>query len=427
MLKKIRTRLIKSNNTGRDAYLWNTLTGIISAAESPLILMVITRTSGLNDAGVFSIAYAVASLMIFIGQYGLRRFQSSDVTEQYLFSDYFGMRIITCGIMLFASLGYCIFGVFFNDYTVEKFVVIFLICAWKCIQAFADVIHGRLQQRSRLDIAGKASCARMVTGTLTYMIMLAVTQNLIISTIACIIVSFIAFLLTTMNVAVDFCKLSPSFDKLKLKALAIAGFPLFCSYFLSMYISNAPKYAIDAYLSNEVQAYYNFIFMPAFAVGLLANFIFNPILTSYAKIWAKGEFRTFKKLVAKQIGVIAGITVVGLIGAYFLGTPILSLIFGADLSGYRIELCVVMIGGGMLAYVTFFTTVITIIRYQNALLFGYLGISICAKLLSRFFVVNYGIMGAAVLYSILMGVLAITFFVILVFKVHSDISKKHVK
>ena len=30
-----------------------------------------------------------------------------------------------------------------------------------------------------------------------------------------------------------------------------------------MYLSNAPKYAIDAYLTEEIQAMYNIIFMPA--------------------------------------------------------------------------------------------------------------------------------------------------------------------
>ena len=58
-------------------YIWNSVNAILNAAQSPLILMVLTRTNGLNDSGVFSIAYAVATLLMFVGQYGLRRFQSS--------------------------------------------------------------------------------------------------------------------------------------------------------------------------------------------------------------------------------------------------------------------------------------------------------------------------------------------------------------
>ena len=66
-----------------------------------------------------------------------------------------------------------------------------------------------------------------------------------------------------------------------------------------------------------------------------------------------------------------------------------------------------MIGGGALAYTTFFSTVITIIRIQKSLLISYGAVAIGAKLLSGIFVTNYGMMGAAALYAVLMTLLAI--------------------
>lgn len=426
MLKKIRVFLGKSNNIGRSTYFWNSMTGVVSAAQSPLILMAITRTNGLKDAGIFSIAYAVASLMLFIGQYGLRRYQSSDVLEQHAFGDYLGIRVITCIVMLLGSVGFCLYGMFINDYTIEKFLIVLCVCLLKLIQAFADVVHGRLQQCGRLDIAGKCSAMRILIETGIYIGCLILLRDLLIATVISILISIVILCISTLNTALDYCTFKPRFKSGQIKELLIAGFPLFCSYFLSMYISNAPKYAIDSYLSNELQAYYNFIFMPAFAVGVLANFIFNPILTTYAKIWVDKQFTTFNKLVVRQILVVAGITVVGLVVAYTIGIPVLSFIFGADLSSYRQELCVIMIGGGMLAYVTFFSTVLTIIRRQNLLLFGYVIISICAKLFSKFFVVNYGIIGAATLYTALMGVLAITFSITMVVKIKAGSAQKQV-
>lgn len=424
MLSIIRKLIEKTNNVNRSMYFWNTFNATLSAAQSALILMVMTRTNGVKDAGIFSIAYAVGSLMLFVGQYGLRRFQASDVKEQFKYSDYIGVRIITCTAMLIASLFYSLYGIFFNDYTTEKFMVVFLVCILKIIQAFADVYHGRMQQKGRLDVAAKSSAIRVICGTLSYMLSLVVTHNLIISTIVCVVVSFIVFMLTTVNVATLYGKMKPSFHCKPIKGLLIAGFPLFMSYFLSLYVGNAPKYAIDAYLSDEIQAYYNFVFMPAFAIQLLANFIFNPILTSYARLWSENKFKRFKKAVRRQMVIVLGITILGLAGSYLVGIPILSLFFGVDLSSYRMELCMVMLGGGMLAYVTFFTTVITIIRHQNALLFGYAATAIAAKVLSKFFVLNYGIMGAAGLYTILMGMLSIVFFVVMMVKIKKDMKIK---
>ena len=148
-------------------------------------------------------------------------------------------------------------------------------------------------------------------------------------------------------------------------------------------------------MSDQVQAYYNFIFMPAFAIQLLANFIFNPILTSYARIWTERRFKKFRKVILRQILVVAGVTLVGLAIAATIGIPILSFLFGVDLSCYRRELCIVMLGGGMLAYVTFFTTVITIIRHQNLLLVGYAAIAAAAFFCPDRLFSHYGMLGAA--------------------------------
>ena len=114
-------------------------------------------------------------------------------------------------------------------------------------------------------------------------------------------------IMTSLMLAFNYCTFKLNFNKHKLKWLFIEGVPLFASQFLNMYVINAPKYAIDTYLSERIQAYYNIIFMPAFAVGILSNFIFNPILTFYAQIWADKKIKEFKKLVNRQIIIIAGL------------------------------------------------------------------------------------------------------------------------
>lgn len=426
MLSLIAKALKKTNNIKRSSYIWNSVNAMMSAAQCPVILMVMTRTNGIYDAGIFSIAFAVASLMLHVGQYGLRRFQSSDITERYTFGEYHGVRIITGTAMLLASGVYCVYGLLFRDYSASKFAVIFLVCGLKCIQGYADVYHGRLQQVGRLDIATKASSIRYIIEMAVYIGVLIITRDLLVSTVICLVASLITLLLTTINVSREFCTLKPSFEKMKMKLLFFNGFPLFVSLFLNMYISNVPKYAIDAYLTEEIQAVYNLIFMPAFMVQLIAHFIFNPIITTYAELWLAEERLKFKELVQhirKQCLFILGLTILGLAIAFTIGIPVLSLIFGVDLSDYKTELCIIMAGGGALAYATFFSTVITIIRAQFSLLICYGATAIVAKILSGIVVQNYGIMGAAVTYSVLMGVLAVALFVITVVKL-KDQSRK---
>ena len=417
MLAGIRKLLEKTNNPERSAYIWNAINACLAAVECPVILMVMTRTNGVYDAGVFSIAYAVASLMMYLGQYGLRRYQSSDVLETFSFREYHGVRFLTCGVMVLASLGYCVYGVLFLHYNVSKFLVIMLVCMLKYVQAYTDVFHGRMQQKGRLDVATKCSAARYVLEMLVCCILLVLTHNMLLSVSACLAVSIAEALLTSVNEGKHYGgSLKPAFGWEKTKLLMIEGFPIFVSLFLNVYIGNAPKYAIDACMTEEIQAYYNFIFMPAFAVGLIAHFIFNPIITKYAELWVAKEkdlFVKLVKLIKKQCYIILGITALGLAVAFTIGIPLISFVFGADVSAYKKELIIIMVGGGMLAYATFFATVLTIIRRQRIMLVCYAVAAGAALFISRPMVEQFGITGAAVLYAVIMTVLAIMLFITL--------------
>lgn len=423
MLKTIRNKLEATNNIDRSTYAWNTINAMLSAGESPVMTLVMTRSQGVYDAGIFSIAYAVATLLLYVGQYGFRKFQSSDIREKYSFAEYYGIRILTCVVMMIAAVVYCIFGVICRGYDMDKFIVILLVNALKCVQAFTDVVHGRMQQMGRLDVATKASSARYLIEILSFSAAYLVTKNLVFAITLCVIVSVFVAMVTSMNVATDFCRLRPTFHLQRMWAMMVEGFPLFLSLFLNMYLSNAPKYAIDAYLTEEIQATYNIIFMPAFVVQLVVHFIFNPILTSYAEIWAKGEVAKFRKLIHKQMLIVLGLTIFGLIVAATIGIPVLSWVFGMNLKGHRLELIIVMLGGGMLAYSVFFNTVITIVRMHRTLIFSYGAAAIAAFALSGIFVRNYGMLGATVLYAIIMTILTAILGVILWIKIRKESRK----
>ena len=411
MLDFISAQFEKTKDIKKSSYVWNAVNAMLSAAQCPLILMVLNRTNGIEDAGIFSIAFAVASLMLYIGLYGLRRFQASDINEKFSFQEYNGVRFLTCAAMVLASLGYCCYGMMFNDYSTNKAVIVFLVCLLKLVQAYTDVIHGNMQQKGRLDVATKCSALRYVLEVLSIAVCLVITKDLLMSLIVSVIVSFVVTFFTSINCGRKYCEtFAPSFRKDAVTKLMIDGFPLFLSLFLNMYISNAPKYAIDAYLTEEIQGIYNLIFMPAFMVMLLSNFIFNPIIKSYAELWLSGSKEKLKELKHKmvmQMFFVGGLTVLGLAIAATIGIPVLSLVFHAELAPYKPELCIVMIGGGALGFATYFSTVITIIREQNSMIFCYGIAAAAAYMLSGVLVKSQGIRGAAIMYAVIMSILAV--------------------
>ena len=418
MLQSIVKILEKTNNISRSTYFWNAVSAIMLAMQSPVILAVANRTNGAEDAGIYSIAIAVANLMLFLGQYGLRRYQSSDIRQDFTFGEYHALRLVTCGAMVVICLLYCIYGALYRDYSREKFLIIYIVCLIKTVQAYADLLHGHLQQRGRLDVATKASTFRYVIELLIYIIVLVVAHNLLLAVTVCLIVTTIVMFLTSYNATSHYTdSMKPSISREKFCLLMIEGFPLFVSMFLNMYIGNAPKYAIDAYLTDDIQAIYNMIFMPTYVVQMVTQFIFNPVLTVYAELWLShsiDKFNRFMKMIRKMLLIVFGLAVLAVAVAATIGIPVLSIVFGADLSAYRKELCVIMVAGGMLAYSIYFSTLIAVIRAQRPLIICYGLVALAAKLMSGMFVKNYGVMGAAMLNAALMTVLTISLLIVTV-------------
>lgn len=402
-------------NTGdpaRDSYIWNMIQSILFAVQSAVLLMVINRTNGLEDAGVFSIAYAVASLIYYIGEFGVRKYQVTDVEEKISFRDYHTHRLVTCLIALIAGIGYALNGYVSGQYSADKFRIVILVCAIKVLEAYCDVYFARFQQKGRLDVSSKASAYRITVPMIACMISLILTHDLLISVLVWLAVTVISILTSFVLVAPEFGKIEVKLDISRFIKITRECIPLFAGSFLLLYIGNAPKYAIDAFLDDKAQACFNFIFMPVFAIGMLANFIFNPILVRLAEEWNSGNIKAFMKIVVRQMMVIGGITLLAVAVALTIGCPVLGMIFGADLSGNRFSLTVLMIGGGMLALANFFTVVVTVVRGQKHLLAGYLLGALAAWLLSGYFVRTYGVPGASLFYTFLMTLISLIFAVV---------------
>jgi len=405
-LKKL---FINSKNIKRDSYIWNTMSAFLFALQSAIVLLVISRTNGLEDSGVFSIAYAVGSLMYYVGEYGVRKYQVSDVNEDLSFTDYHAHRVVACFITIVASVVYTLVCYRKGEYSGYKAYIVFMVCMIKVVEAYSEVYFGRYQQVGRLDVSAKTNLYRTFIGMVSFMIALAITHDMALSMTVWLIAVILAFLTSSLAVMKDFATLEFRFDWARIWKIFYDCFPLFAGYFMLLYVSNAPKYAIDACMTDTDQACYNFIFMPVFAIGLFANFIFNPILVDLAHKWDDSEIKGFTKIVVRQIFVIMAITLLAIAVALTIGCPVLGVMYNADLSAYRIDLAILMIGGGMLALVNFFAVVITVMRFQKHLTAGYIILAVLAGLTANRAVGTYGIRGATVLYTVLLAILSAVF------------------
>lgn len=393
----------------KSAFLWNIIGSICYAASSLFYMLMVTRISGAFDAGIFAIAFANAQLMLTIGKYGMRTFQATDLKDQFSFKTYLTSRTITCAAMVFFNVGYIIF----RGYTLQKAQIVLWVCLMKMVDAVEDVFHALLQKNNRLDIAGKLLTARNIFSVVVFVMALIITKQLLLTCILTTVFSFAFCFLTNIPSVLVFEKMQLDKSFKSLKKLFIECTPLFASSFLSLYIYNAPKYAIDNYLTSDIQTYYGILFMPTFVINLFSEFAFKPLLTSLTEVWLENRRREFLNKIIKLLKWIVFLTVIVLAGGSFLGIPILSFVYNVELSSFKIDFMMLLLGGGFGATVWLLNNILTAMRKQRELLLGYLGVSIFSSIISPLLVQKIQILGASVTYLFSISLLSMFFLVLL--------------
>ena len=184
----------------RDGYLWNSASGMVNAVQSVIILIFITRFAGIEEAGVFSIAYAIGVLLQMFATYGVGNFQITDVREKYSFSDYFWNRSITVLVSIALLAAYCALKTASGDYSAEKTLIVLLIGAWKLVDSTENVFYAMFQQKGRLDIGAKCYTVRMTASMILYCALLAAGIGFASSTVITVAFSIaFAFILVKKN------------------------------------------------------------------------------------------------------------------------------------------------------------------------------------------------------------------------------------
>ena len=394
--------------TSTQSYIWYSIGGLLNACQSAILLMVISRTNSQDDAGVYSIGYAIACLALTVGSYGMRNFQATDVNHKYSFKTYLTSRIITDAAMICVILFYIIKGTLFLDYSRDKCLVIIFLGLLKTVDSFEDVWHGFYHNRGRLDVAGRCMTTRYILMMGVMALSLAVSHNLVLSSAVSFAVSLLYFIYTTIlvypeikndNASENDLDKNDKINNVQILSLLRECFPLFAGGFLALYMANAPKYAIDELMPPADQAMFNYIFMPVYVVNVLNTFIYQPMLTTMASSYEIKDYKRFIKLFFRQIGIIFLLVLAVLIGGYLLGIPVLSVFYNTNLTDLKLPFMILMVGSGFLGMEGYLQAIITVMRKQNLLLIGFSISAVLAFLLSRPAVIRWGIMGAAMLYS----------------------------
>lgn len=412
MNKKIKNWVMggKADHT-RDNFIWNMIGSVLYAAATIVLVRLTKGAAGTGTGADFNIAFKTGQILLTIGYFEIRPFQVTDVTGEYTFCDYFSFRILTCAVMLLSGF---LFPVLKGERG-ERFVLFFLLCLYKMMDGAADVFEGEFQKNGRMDLAGKSVAFRTVFSVAVYGASVMLTKNVVLSACLMVTAAGLGVVLFDVPLIGEFAKIQVSFDRERLGKLVRSTVLLFIGSILCLYIFNASNYAVDSFfqgtdqISEDTRYIYACLFMPTSVINLASGFLFKPILTTLATDYAERRYRRFACLIGKLLLGVLGITAACLIGGAWLGLPVLSVVYGYDLTGYLPELEILILGGGFNAAGIILYYAMTVMRRQRDILISYCAVAAAALAVSAWAVENWGLMGAAVSYCGLMLLQTVVF------------------
>lgn len=408
MMKNRLLSLINDDNDKsilKRATFWNMIASILNSLMSAFLLYFVTRINGITTAGIFSYASAVSYQCLSLGAYGVRNFQASDVKNEYSFSDYLNHRIFSA-ILMYSLL---IYSAFCKGYTFEKAMIVFTFGIFKSIDAIEDVFHGEYHRNGRLDVAAFIQSIRYSASLASFVGVLLLTKDLILTCLFTSFVTIAIFLIQNKAVMQYFVCEKYHVKFVKIKNLLLLTTPICISNLINMYVVNAPKYAIDHHLNSDFQAYFGYLLTPVFTINLLSTVIYRPYINKLSIEWQKKNMKLFNRHILIQLGIIFALTASITLFGYLIGLRLLEMIYGVKLLNYMNCFVLLLLGGGLNTIASFLSIILTIQRKQNTILIGYFTSFVFCLLASDFFVFNYELLGASLLYVLSSLTLTVVF------------------
>lgn len=388
----------------KKEFIWNTIGSIIVALFNAIILMFCTRINTIEIAGIFSIAYATAYIFNAIGDFGIRIYQVTDTNKKYNFSEYLAARVISIILMCVSAIIFIVV----DGYRNEKIIISIILILYRIIENLSESFQAEFQLNGHLDIAGKSMTYRNIAALLTCYLVDKFTENFILALISMLAINLILFLLYDVKKIKQFTNISFKFNMKKVKEVIIQCLPLAISTLISIYVINSVKYAIDRFGNYTMQTYYNIIYMPTFVINLVSIFISKPFLKPFGEYWNNKEYKKLYCTIGKIIAFLFGTTVAIEIVCYFIGIPVLNILYKVDLSSLKLQLILLILSGFLYAISTILFNALGTMRKQKYTLIPYTLSAIFALIVPKYLVQKYNMQGAVISSILIMLILCIT-------------------
>jgi O-antigen/teichoic acid export membrane protein len=392
-----------------ENFLWIFFGNIVYSCSQWGILILLAKLGSPEIVGQFVLALAITTPVIIFSNMGLRSVQATDAKYEFIFANYFGLRLFTTFFALLLIVGIALI----SGYRIKVTILIMIVAVAKAIESISDVFFGLLQKNERMDRIGKSL---MIKGPLSLVGMgvgIYFTENIFWGAFGLAIAWIVILLSYDIRSAIlinrkvtnfrgftlsEFRKeklLWPKWEINDLLRLSWIALPLGIVGILDSLKYNLPRYIIEGILGERelgIFAAIAYIMVAGNTIVLALGQSCVPRLAKYYALKEKGEF---SKLLVKLLGIGLMLGCGGVIVAIVYGNEILTLLYGSEYAMQKIFVWL-MAAAGVTYLSSFMGFGLTAARYFRSQMVLLLFVIIFLTLTCLWLIPSWNLLGGAV-------------------------------
>ncbi|MGO9094198.1 MAG: lipopolysaccharide biosynthesis protein [Bryobacteraceae bacterium] len=305
-----------------------------------IILVAMAKLVSPLMLGKFALGLAVSAPILTFTNLQLRAVQATDAREQYHFSEYFGLRIVTtaAGLLVIALIA------LFGRFQPGTAAIVLAVGMAKAVECMSDVFYGLFQHHEDLKRIAVSMMLRglLASGALAAVVYL--TRNVLWGTLAMMGVWAVVWALHDLRwghrmVAAAHAAaggrsqpggrhgLRPRTEPVRSWTLFKLALPLGIVMVLVALNTNIPRYFVEYQMGEENLGVFSAMAYAMVALTGVGEALGQSAAPKLARYFANGQIAQFRLLVGKLLAIVAVPGAAAILVAYFGGATLLGLMY----------------------------------------------------------------------------------------------------
>lgn len=344
---------------------WTTIGMVLYNFAIWVFSALILRVLGANASGIYAIASSLGNTFYAVSLWGMRSFVVSDQDHTYSYGEYIVSRIIAIGLsILVMIIVVCISG-----YSRDIVLSLVFYSVFKFAESMIELFDCFGQQILEMDINARSMVLRGFIYTVIFASTLFLFHDQALSFLILSILSILILLFYNVRKFKTKINIDLHVQKEHIFSILKACFPIMGFELLASANIAIPRLFYENIGSVETLGIYTSIYTMVTFLQLVINVLIYTFAPYMAKAYQNKEYKAFKKYILCIVCGAIGLGSLAEILVFFIGKPVMSIVFGSEAGAYYTYLYLGIISGVTLTFTWVISQMFVIYQYYYSQLF----------------------------------------------------------